>query len=91
VLSLFAPENIVGTTLGVVNKPTELMDLSKLIKYNPDTDHLFYYKQDLESSLTYKTLCTRVQENKATLAEKALLGTIETRTILFVPGVDRRF
>jgi hypothetical protein len=91
VLSLFAPENIIGTCYNVVNKPTELMDLTKLIKYNPDTDYIFYYKQDLESSLTYKHLVTRSQDGNSTLAENSLLASIESRAIQFVPGVDRRF
>jgi hypothetical protein len=90
VLSLFAPENIIGTCHNVINKPTELMDLTKSIKYNRDTDNLFYYKQDIESCLTIKTLQTRVEEKTATNAELSLLSSINTRMITFIPGVDRR-
>jgi len=90
VLSLFSPENIIATALGVVNKPTELIDLTKFIKYNPDTDHLFYYRQDIESSLTYKGLLSREVEGKLTQQEGMLLAAINSRSIQFIPGVDRR-
>jgi ribosomal protein S25 len=91
VLSLFSPDNIIATALGVVNKPTELIDLTKMIKFNPDTDHLFYYRQDIESSLTFKSLLTRESEGIITQMESLFLSAIISRCVQFVPGVDRRF
>jgi len=89
VLSLFSPENIIATALGVFNKPTELIDLTKFLKYNPDTDYLFYYRQDIEASLTYKNLQTRQTEGKITQREEILLAAINSRSIQFIPGQRR--
>jgi len=88
-LSLFAEENIVATTLGIVSKPTEIMDLTRMIKLNRDTGVTFYYKQDIESCLTIKNSRTRVQQDGNNCREATFLSFLEPRTIQFVPG-DKR-
>jgi len=89
-LSIFAPENILATALDIIKKPIEIMDLTRCIYLNSDTNSMFYYKQDVESCLTVKTLYTHREERRISVEEEALLAMIETRMIQFIPGVSRR-
>jgi len=89
-LSLFAEENIVASCFGVIDKPIEIMDLTRHAILNPTTDKVFYYIGDIESSITYKSLVQRELENKLTVGEKNLLLSIKSRAIQFVPGITKR-
>jgi hypothetical protein len=89
-LSLFAEENIVASCYNVIDKPIEIMDLTRHAILNPSTDKVFYYIGDIESSITYKSLVQKELENKLTVGEKNLLLSIKSRSIQFVPGITKR-
>jgi len=90
VLSLFATENIVATCHNVILKPTEIMDLTRNVYLDPVSDRMFYYSQDVTSCVTYKDLATKRAANNINLGESALLQSIESRMIQFVPGIHKR-
>lgn len=89
-ISLFACENIVATCHRVIVKPIEIMDLTRNLYLNRDTGTVFYYKQDIESCFTYKSLIDKRNENRLSIGEAAFLQSIDSRAINFVPGVNRR-
>jgi hypothetical protein len=89
-LSLFAEENIIASAYDVINKPIEIMDLTRFALLNPTTDKVFYYIGDIESSITYKSLIERESKNNLTEGEHILLLSIRSRAIQFVPGITRR-
>jgi len=88
--SLFAPENIVAGIYDLINKPIEIMDLTRHAFLDPTTSKVFYYTQDIESSVTYKDLAGKIAAGNANVGEAALFNSIKSRTIQFVPGISKR-
>jgi hypothetical protein len=89
-LSLFAEENIIASAYNVISKPIEIMDLTRNAILNPSTDRIFYYIGDIESSITYKSLLQKEVDKVISTEENALLLSIRSRAIQFVPGFSRR-
>jgi len=89
-LSLFAEENIVATCYNVVKKPIEIMDLTRNAYLDPLTGRAFYYTADVESTVTYRKLLSHERESCLSIGESALLQSIRSRMIQFIPGISRR-
>lgn len=90
-LSLFVEENIVATVNNVVIKPVEIMDLTRKAYLHPTTDKIFYYMEDIESTITYKSLLDKEIASKLSEGERNFLLSIRSRAIHFVPGSSRRY
>jgi hypothetical protein len=88
--SLFAPENIVASVYDLINKPIEIMDLTRNALLDPSSSRVFYYTQDVESCVTFKDLAGKVAAGNANTGEAALFNSIKSRCVQFVPGISKR-
>jgi hypothetical protein len=79
-MDLFAEENVLAITLGLVNRSTQISDLTKLIHFNKHTLNFYYNASEVRNCITYVTWA-----DKATLEnnnpEKVFLDYVESKTI----------